>query len=584
MRFLLPILVIALLTAGCSGSAEDQTDDRTSAAVETAEDAADLEAVAGTGGAETGLEIWLDQTLETYKSLEVASSYAWYRSAIDGTDENFAASRDADDALNRFLSDPAVFARVVAERDAEGIDDPVLRRRLDVLYLEMLGKQVPPDLLERTTALEKDVEQVFNAYRGEVAGRARTRNEIEEILRTATDSEVLQEAWEAQKAVGPLVAPKLIELVKLRNETARALGYRDFYAMRIAESELDEDELLELFDELDRLTREPFRRAKAEVDRRLAARLGLPVEDLMPWHYQNPFFQEPPAVFETGLDEIYREQDILELCTSFFDGIGLPVDAILARSDLYEKEGKTPHAWTADLDREGDIRVIANIVPGLYWQMTMLHELGHAVYDAGINPDLPFILRKASHPLTTEGTAMLFERLAQNPAWAHAMGIMSAEAAEAAAPEARAYRAFSSLLFSRWTQVMLRFERELYRDPDQDLATLWWDLVERYQELRRPAGRHEPDYASKTHLVVAPVYYHNYMLGELFAAQVHETLAALEGVEPDEAVYVGDPQVGEFLKKMVFFSGKLDRWDEVTRRATGADLGPEAFARRFQGD
>ena len=36
------------------------------------------------------------------------------------------------------------------------------------------------------------------------------------------------------------------------------------------------------------------------------------------------------------------------------------------------------------------------------------------------------------------------------------------------------------LIFSRWCQVMLRFEKELYGNPNQDLNKLWWDLVEKY--------------------------------------------------------------------------------------------------------
>ena len=65
-------------------------------------------------------------------------------------------------------------------------------------------------------------------------------------------------------------APKLKELVKLRNQVATKLGFRDYYALRIEESEQDETQLLKLFDELDALTREPFLKHKAEVDRRLA--------------------------------------------------------------------------------------------------------------------------------------------------------------------------------------------------------------------------------------------------------------------------------------------------------------------------
>ena len=51
---------------------------------------------------------------------------------------------------------------------------------------------------------------------------------------------------------------------------------------------------------------------------------------------------------------------------------------------------------------------------------------------------------------------------------------------------------YQLLIFSRWCQVMLRFEKAMYEDPAQDLNRLWWDLVERYQGLKRPPGRSEP--------------------------------------------------------------------------------------------
>ena len=55
---------------------------------------------------------------------------------------------------------------------------------------------------------------------------------------------------------------------------------------------------------------------------------------------------------------------------------------MIARSDLYEKKGKSPHAFCTDIDREGDVRVLANIVPNEYWMGTMLHEFGHSVYSS----------------------------------------------------------------------------------------------------------------------------------------------------------------------------------------------------------
>jgi len=531
-----------------------------------------------------GATAYLTAQENILKPLVTASNLAWYEASVSGSDEDWTKSQAAEDAVNGFLADADRFARVRALRDGGEITDPVVRRQLEVIYLSMLGKQVDTSLLAQITAIGAELEKGFNTYRGEVAGKKLTTNEVEQILRGSTDSAELQAAWEAQKGVGAVVAPKLKELVKLRNQVAKQLGFRDYYALKLAERELEEEKLLALFDQLDTLTRAPFLAHKAEVDRRLAKRLKLKPEQLMPWHYQNPFFQEPPDVFDTGLDAIYKQADTLELCRRFYGSIGMEVDDIIQRSSLYEKEGKTPHAFAADIDREGDIRVLANIVPGQQWQSTMVHELGHAVYDKYIDHKLPWTLRKATHPLTTEGLAMMLDRLVGNPRWAEALGLIDAAQRDKITPEAEAFLAFAPLQFSRWTQVMLRFERELYRDPDQDLDTLWWDMVEKYQGLKRPPGREAPDYASKIHLVVAPVYYHNYMLGELFSAQVHETIAAQGGKPAGETIYFGDASVGQLIIDKVIRPGALYRWDELTRRVTGRELGPEAFARRFTGE
>lgn len=524
---------------------------------------------------------FIDVQVNRLKPLEQEANLAWYEASVTGTDPAFKRSEQAQNALDLFFADRDVFAQAKAFRERGGIKDPLVARQLDIVYFKMLGKQVEPELLGRITALQTKVEQAFNTYRGSVNDEPKSLNEIKEMLRTWTDSQQLQQAWEAEKGVGQKVAGPLGELVKLRNEVATRLGFRDFYALSMATTEQDEDKLLAVFDELDQLTREPFLKLKRVVDERLAARLGVPVENLRPWHYQNPFFQRPPDVFKTGLNDLFKEQDTLELCRRFYNSIGLEVDSIIARSDLYDKPGKTPHAFATDIDRDQDIRVLANIVPGSDWQATMVHELGHAVYDQYKDPNLPWLLRGATHALTTEGLAMMLDRVVANPLWAEQLGLLDAKTSKAMMPEARMQLAFASLLFSRWTQVMLHFERELYAKPDQDLNALWWGLVEKYQGLTRPEGRDAPDYASKIHLVVAPVYYHNYMLGELFAAQVHETIAKTTGKSAADSVYVGEEKVGEYLKKEIFSPGASYSWSDLTKKATGETLSPKAFAKRF---
>ena len=41
----------------------------------------------------------------------------------------------------------------------------------------------------------------------------------------------------------------------------------------------------------------------------------------------------------------------------------------------------------------------------------MMHEFGHAVYDLGLDTDLPWLLRSPAHILSTEAIAILFGSL-----------------------------------------------------------------------------------------------------------------------------------------------------------------------------
>src|SRR5205814_7258044 len=146
---------------------------------------------------------------------------------------------------------------------------------------------------------------------------------------------------------------------------------------------------------------------------------------------------------------------------------------------------------------------------------------------------------------TTEGVAMMFQKASKQRAWVEAMGLKT-ENPQAWEETAAKMLRNELLIFSRWCQVMLRFEKGMYENPEQDLNKLWWDLVEKYQLVKRAEGRNEPDYGSKIHIVGAPAYYHNYMMGQLFASQVHHAIArdVFHDADPNEVLYNGNKGVG----------------------------------------
>jgi len=129
---------------------------------------------------------------------------------------------------------------------------------------------------------------------------------------------------------------------------------------------------------------------------------------------------------------------------------------------------------------------------------------------------------------------------------------------------------------------MFTFERQLYKNPDQDLSELWWDTVERYQFVKRPEGRNAPDWATKIHIVTNPVYYHNYMLGELIASQLqHYINVRVLNDSTGTAGVHGNPAVGSFLKDSVYAKGDILPWNKLIEVATGEPLTARYFAEQF---
>jgi peptidyl-dipeptidase A len=251
--------------------------------------------------------------------------------------------------------------------------------------------------------------------------------------------------------------------------------------------------------------------------------------------------------------------------------MGIDVRDVVARSDLMPRERKVQHAFCIDVDRAGDVRVLSNNVAGERWAETMLHEFGHAAYFEGVGRDLPWLLR-TMHLCLTEGVAMRCGRLVHDSEWLTAIAELPGTTIDELAPRLRAARRASLLVFARWVLVMTNFERGLYADPDGAHDTNWWDLVERFQLVRRPDNRAAPDWAAKIHLCVAPVYYHNYLFGELIASQLEEAFGSL----------VDHADAGARLGDLLFAPGAALRWDHLVEHATGAPLSPAVLERSLR--
>jgi len=508
---------------------------------------------------------------------------AYFVASISGKEEDYKRSAELELELTKIYTNKEDFEFLKKAKESGKIKDPILLRELEVLYNSYLSNQADPKMLEEMINMSSEIEMQYSLFRATVNGKTLSDNDIEEILSTSTKSAEVELAWTEVKKIGPIVSDEIIALVKKRNELAVSLGFNNYHEMSLKLSDQDPEEIEKIFDELDDLTRDSFAELKGEIDDYLAKKFNIKKEDLRPWHYQNRFFQEAPKIYEIDLDSYYKDQNIEKLTIDYFASIGLDITDMVAKSDLYEKEGKNQHAYCIDVDRAGDIRVLCNIKPNYNWMNTMLHEYGHAVYNKYIDRNLPFALIDPAHTFTTEAIAMLFGRMGSNAQWMQDMlGISDQEKEKIRIDGFNSLR-LEQLVFSRWAQVMYRFEKSMYENPDQDLNKLWWDLVEEYQMLTRPEGRDMPDWATKVHIATSPCYYHNYLLGELLASQLNYYISTniCKSNDFNMQSYYNNKEVGKFLIEKVFKPGASLYWNDMIKNATGEELTAKYYALQF---
>jgi hypothetical protein len=125
------------------------------------------------------------------------------------------------------------------------------------------------------------------------------------------------------------------------------------------------------------------------------------------------------------------------------------------RLDLEDRPQKNPRACVIASDPPEVVHLITRAQGGLHDYQAFMHEAGHALHYAGVDPRLPYTFRRIArdHALT-EIYSYIFEAITREPAW-HALhfGLSDAQAEE----NAQATLFLEALLYRRYT-AKLRYE------------------------------------------------------------------------------------------------------------------------------
>ena len=188
------------------------------------------------------------------------------------------------------------------------------------------------------------------------------------------------------------------------------------------------------------------------------------------------------------LADTYTKERAVPVCLESLSRLGFDLAADEhIRLDLDDRPQKNPRACVIASDPPDVVHLITRAQGGLHDYQGLLHEAGHALHYAGVDPALPYAFRRLSrdHALT-EIYSFLLESVSREPGWhAEHFDLSAGEAEE----NAEATRFLDVLLFRRYA-AKLDYELELWADFEHAP-----DYAPKYAErLRAATGfRYRPD-------------------------------------------------------------------------------------------
>jgi len=398
------------------------------------------------------------------------------------------------------------------------------------------------------------------------------------MIRTHADEKIRKACFEAREALAQTAIDEYVEMIKLRNEFARVLGYKDFYDYKIRiEEGMTKEELFDIFDSIYEKTKfalQDIRNLEKEMP-------GL----RKPWNFgymmSGNFTKEEDPYFQFG--------EALERWGKSFSALGVDMKGGTLKLDLLDRKGKYNNgfchwpelvSYKGQKRRPGSSNFTCNLVPGqvgsgVQGYATLFHEGGHAAHllnsmerDVAINHEYA--------PMSTawaETQSMFMDTIFSSIEW---------KARYAKNSEGNAYpfelfeRKVKKLSPLRPTSLhsiifVCNFEREIYEAKNLTKKKVIEIAKKNYMKYM------DMSVASVYALNIPHIYswessasYHGYGLAQLAVYQWREYFYKKYGY------IVDNPNIGKEMAG-VWKLGAKKSFKEFVRLATGKNLSAKAF-------
>jgi len=580
IRSLALAIACASLVAGC-GKKEEST----SAAAPAAASPTAAEADAFVQRAE--------KTLGDFSVYE--AKVAWVNSTYLTEDTDWLAARAGAESVQQSVS----LAKEAATFDTvEGLSFDT-RRKLDTLkQMMVLPAPATAGAAEELATLATGLQSAYGKGKGTYKGQPTPGVELEALMGTERDPEVLKEMWTSWHAVGKPMRADYVRLVGIANQGAKELGFQDLGAMWRSNYDMKPEEFAVLTDSLWGEVKPLYDQLHCYTRRALNRKYGDAVQpatgpiraDLL----GNMWAQEWDSIYDiaapAGAGDIgydltdllvkkdYDAVKIVKTGENFFTSLGfapLP-ETFWTRSQIVKPRDREVvcHASAWDLDNKDDLRIkMCTLVNGTDF-VTVHHELGHNFYQRAYN-EQPYLYLGSANDGFHEAIGDMIA-LSVTPEYLVQIGLLDASKVPDASRDIGLLlrQALEKVPGLPWTVLVDKWRWGVFDGsiPVEQMNKGWTDLRLQYMGLVSPVERSEEDFdpGAKFH-IPGNTPYARYFLARLLQFQFYQKACEIAGWQGPlhRCSFYGNKEVGAKLNAMLEM-GRSRPWPEALEAFAGS--------------
>lgn len=479
---------------------------------------------------------------------------------INSTKENQAKYMNAEDEIQELFKDKDLYKQF-SEIKKQGLNDKHLDKQVKDLVKsfdeELNAGEAKKELREK----ENEIAAKYNAYIPKIDDKEVTKADISKILETEKNPDIRKKAYDAKIKGGDIIADDLVQLVKMRNEFAKTQGYDNYFDYQLKEEyDVDATRLNDLLQEVYENAKDTNKKLQQQNKEELSKEFGIAPNELKAYHYGLLLDNNP----EKDVNKCLKtKEQVVDISKQAYKNMGYDIDSMNVTLDLFPRKNKNTHGFCFEIEAGKDSRILANLTNNTGSLDTLCHELGHCVYNLGVDTNLPY-LDQGTTPAMTEAVAMMMGDLAQKE------NILKDTVPQDTLEEFKAEQKKSESKFINRSMLIINFEKEMYKNPDQNLGKLWHDLKCIYTGKNKSEDV-DNEWATVPHYLSHPAYYQNYFRADLIKAQMYNHLTKELGAITE------NKNTAEYLNNNLFKYGKSIEEEDLVEQFTGEKLSSKAL-------